>query len=146
MQRAHAVRGNFDRYCAGSKAPIRAAAKFCCCALHYGRVESRVTMRKAALLIGGLAFVAASVYGGNGEVRRSSRRIPGQYIVVLEASADTAGVENAVRNLRGAKVRHRYEKGVKGLALEINDADARELARDPRVQYVEEDATVSAAT
>ena len=103
-------------------------------------------MRKAALLIGGLALVAASVYGGNGEVRRSSRRIPGQYIVVLEAGADTASVENSVRNLKGAKVRHKYEKGVKGLALEISDADARELARDPRVQFVEEDATVAAAT
>ena len=121
-------------------------AKFCCCAVHCGRVESRVTMRKAVLLIGGLALVAANVFGGNGEVRRSSRRIPGQYIVVLEAGVSTASLENSVRNLRGAKVRHKYEKGVKGLALEMSDADARDLARDSRVQFVEEDATIAAAT
>ena len=102
-------------------------------------------MRKAALLFGGLALMTATVYGGNGDVRRSARRIPGQYIVVLEAGVETASVANSVR-VKGAKVRHTYEKGVKGLALEISDADAKDLARDARVQFVEEDSTVSAAT
>lgn len=102
-------------------------------------------MRKAALLFAGLAVVASAAYSGEGSVRRSARRIPGRYIVVLEKSADTATVANKVRNLKGARIRHTYERGVKGLALELSDADARMLAQDTRVQFVEEDATVTAA-
>ena len=100
-------------------------------------------MRRSALLFAGIALVATAAFSGDGNVRRSARHIPGRYIVVLESSADTATVANTVRNLKGARVRHTYERGVKGFALEISDADAQALARDSRVQFVEEDSTVS---
>ncbi|HUP44856.1 MAG TPA: S8 family serine peptidase [Thermoanaerobaculia bacterium] len=103
-------------------------------------------MRRTVMLFAGIALVASAAYSGDGNVRRSERGIAGRYIVVLEASADTATVANKVRNLKGAQIRHLYERGVKGLAVEISDDDARMLAKDSRVQFIEEDATISIAT
>jgi hypothetical protein len=102
-------------------------------------------MRRASLLFACLALAASAAYSGDGVVRRSAKRIPGRYIVVLQSSADTATVANTVRNLKGSRVRHTYERGLKGLAVEITEADARSLAGDVRVQFVEEDSTISAA-
>lgn len=102
-------------------------------------------MRRTASLFAVIALMATAAFSGDGNVRRSARRIPGRYIVVLEASADTAAVANTVHNLKGAQVRHTYERGLKGFALEISDADAQALARDSRVQFIEEDSTVATA-
>jgi subtilisin family serine protease len=104
------------------------------------------TMRRTTLLFACIALVATAAFSGEGNVRRSARRIPGRYIVVLEAGADTATVANTVHNIKGAQVRHTYERGLKGLSVEISDADAQVLARDARVQFVEEDATVAVAS
>jgi len=103
-------------------------------------------MRRSALLIAGFALMATAAFSGDGSVHRSARSIPGQYIVVLDSSADTATVANTVRNLKGGRVHHTYERGFKGLAVEISAADAQALARDSRVQFVEEDATVAIAS
>jgi subtilisin family serine protease len=103
-------------------------------------------MRRAALLFLGLAVVATTAFGGDGKVRRNKSRIPGRYVVVLENAADTATVASTVRNLHGGKVRRTYERGVKGFELEMTDAEAQVLAADVRVQFVEEDATVSASS
>ncbi|MGZ4778527.1 MAG: S8 family peptidase [Thermoanaerobaculia bacterium] len=65
---------------------------------------------------------------------------------MLESSADATAVASSVRNLKGSHIRHTYQRGFKGLAVELSDSDAQALARDVRVQFVEEDATVSAAT
>ncbi len=53
---------------------------------------------------------------------------------------------NTVRGLKDGHVRHTYDRGIKALTVEIADADAQALALDPRVQFVEEDSTISAAT
>jgi hypothetical protein len=100
-------------------------------------------MRRTALLFAGIALVAAAAFSGDGNVHRSARHISGRYIVVLDSSGDTATIANSVRNLNGARIHHIYERGFKGLAVEISDADAQALARDSRVRFVEEDATVS---
>jgi len=103
-------------------------------------------MRRSAFLFAGIALVASAAFSGEGSVHRSARHIPGRYIVVLASSADTATVANEVRNRNGARVHHTYARGFKGLAVEISDADAQALARDSRVQFVEEDATVAIAS
>jgi len=100
-------------------------------------------MNRSALSFAGIALVATAAFSGDGNVHRSARHIPGRYIVVLDSSADTATIANSVRNLNGAQVHNTYERGFKGLAVEISDADAQALARDPRVQFVEEDATLT---
>jgi subtilisin family serine protease len=66
--------------------------------------------------------------------------------VVLEPGVDTLAVANTVRNLKGGRVHNTYGRGLKGLAVEISDTDAQALARDARVQFVEEDATVAVAS
>ena len=105
-----------------------------------------VIMKRSATFFAGIALVAAAAFSGDGSVHRSTRHIPGRYIVVLDSSVDTATVANAVRNLNAARVNHIYERGFKGLAVEISDADAQALARDSRVQFIEEDATVAIAS
>jgi subtilisin family serine protease len=102
-------------------------------------------MRRSPFLLAGIVLVAATAFGGDGSVHRSARHIPGRYILVLDSSADTAAVANTVRGLNGARIHHTYARGLKGLAVEISDADAQALSRDARVQFVEEDATVDAA-
>lgn len=103
-------------------------------------------MKRSAYLFAGLVMIAATALGGNDNVHRSSKRIPGRYVVVLNAGADTATVASSVRNLNGGRVHRTYEKGFKGLAVEISDVDAQALAGDSRVQFVEEDATIDIAS
>ncbi|HKB80027.1 MAG TPA: S8 family peptidase [Thermoanaerobaculia bacterium] len=74
------------------------------------------------------------------------RHVPGRYIVVLKANSDASTIANSVRNAHGGRVDHTYQRGLKGLAVEMNDTDAQTLARDPRVDYVEEDAIITAAS
>src|SRR5690348_15816720 len=103
-------------------------------------------MRRSAWLFAGLALMATAAFSGEGSVHRNSHHIPGRYIVVFESGADAGTVGNAVRNLNSARIHRSYDKGVKGLAVELSDVDAQALANDPRVKYVEEDATVSATS
>ena len=102
-------------------------------------------MRRITLLFAGIALVASAAVSGEGNVRRSARHIPGRYIMVLQPGADATTVADTVRGFKGGRVRHTYQKGVQGLSFEMSDADAQSVARDPRVQFVEEDATISAA-
>src|SRR6266571_7660854 len=103
-------------------------------------------MKRSALLFATIVLTTTAVFGGDGSVHRSAKHIPGRYIVVLNPAADTATVANTVRNLNGGRVHNTYARGLKGLAVEISDADAQALARDSRVQFVEEDATVALAS
>jgi subtilisin family serine protease len=102
-------------------------------------------MRRTALLFAGIALVASAAYSGEGNVRRSARRIPGRFIVALEANADTATVAGKVRNLKSAKVHKTYGRGFKGFSLELSEEDAQALAKDVSVAFVEEDSTILAA-
>jgi aqualysin 1 len=107
------------------------------------------TMKRRALLFASMAVVATAAFGGDGNVHRSSKHVPGRYIVVLDPNADTATVSSSVRNFNGGRVHRTYDRGdrrFKALSVEINDADAQSLSRDARVQFVEEDATVTIAS
>ena len=90
-------------------------------------------------------MVAVVAIGGEGNVRRSKRHIPGRYIVVLEPGADSATVADTVRSLKNSRIRHTYALGLKGLDVELSDADAVTLAQDARVQFVEEDSIITGA-
>jgi subtilisin family serine protease len=103
-------------------------------------------MNKPVLSLAAIALMTTAAFGGTANVRRSARHIPGRYIVVLQPGADAAALAGALRGIAGARVHHTYAQGVKGFAVEIDDAGAQTLAADSRVQFVEEDATVSAAS
>lgn len=108
--------------------------------------EWQFTMMKSSLLIAGSTLLALTAFAGDGTVRRSANRVPGRYVVVLEPGANLDAVTSTVRTIKGARVHRTYGKGLKGLALEMSDADARQLSRDRRVLFVEEDSVVSAKT
>ncbi|MGZ8867728.1 MAG: hypothetical protein ACXW2P_05235, partial [Thermoanaerobaculia bacterium] len=71
-------------------------------------------MRRASLLFAAFALVASAAFSGDGQVRRSARRIPGRYIVAVNTGADAATVATSARALKGAQVRHTYKRGLKG--------------------------------
>jgi len=101
---------------------------------------------KSSALAAALTLAAMTLLGGDGRIKRDARHIPGQYVVVLESGASVANVAETVGKFNGAHIRHTYERGVKGFAIEMSDADAQQLSRDPRVQFVEEDSIVSTST
>ncbi len=100
---------------------------------------------KYAALLAGLALAATSAFGGDGTIRRSSHNVPDHYIVVLDSSVDAGSVASSLSASHRGRIHHTYERGIKGFAVEMSEADAVELSGDPRVQSVEEDSIVSAA-
>ena len=73
------------------------------------------------------------------------KRIPNQYIVVLKN--DVADVESEALRLARDFAGDRaggftYHKAIKGFSVRMPEAQAAKLADDPRVAFVEEDATV----
>lgn len=78
-------------------------------------------------------------------IRRSSRPIPGRYLV-LTRSGDAQTMRELAAAVRGrGRVRHVYGRAIRGFALEASEAVARALALDPAVASVEEDGLVAAA-
>nr|WP_246356684.1 S8 family serine peptidase [Pyxidicoccus fallax] len=82
--------------------------------------------------------------------------IPNRYIVVLKdvtdgvraeaARADAAEVAADLAKRHGAKVGHVYRHALRGFVAELDDARAQALREDPRVESVEPDTWVEAAS
>lgn len=82
---------------------------------------------------------------------------PGRYIVVLHATAarlsgesasalpTVAAVAGDIAASRGGRVRHAYERLLRGFAIDADDAALARVLADPRVAYVEEDGVVRGA-
>jgi subtilisin family serine protease len=74
--------------------------------------------------------------------------IEGSFLVVLKDSASPkSAVATTARKLtreHGGSVRAAWGHAVNGFAARMSDGEARELAADPRVAYVEQDVVVSA--
>ncbi|MBB5967347.1 S8 family serine peptidase [Planomonospora venezuelensis] len=103
-------------------------------------------------LLGGTSLAAhAGTAGKPGPVRKpAGQLISGQYIVVLKNG--TATTTTAVRkqagtltSRRGGKVARTFAAGIKGFTVRASEAQARLLAGDPAVAYVEQDARIHAS-
>jgi subtilisin family serine protease len=84
----------------------------------------------------------------NGTVERVADPIAGQYIVTLNTT-DPGAVDAYASDLaRGhhGRVLDTYPESLHGFAVEMSDGDAQQLAADPAVAAVEENAVVSIAT
>jgi subtilisin family serine protease len=92
-------------------------------------------------LSAGLAFA-----GGQGDLRKASKNpVKGSYIVVLEEDAeirDLPAVASEMAYKHFGRLGHVYERALRGFSVEMTEGQARALARDPRVAWVEEDAVV----
>jgi subtilisin family serine protease len=76
----------------------------------------------------------------------SAKPLPGQYIVVFKR--DVQDVPGAARQLAGkhrGRLKHTYTAALKGMAVELSDAEAAALRQDPEVRYVEQDQLARAA-
>lgn len=112
-------------------------------------------MRSTTVLIGSLSILLTASAVAAPIHRTSGQAIPGQYIVVLaDGVASTAGkpapnrpsLPDVARDLasRGkGVVGAEFENALAGFVFAGSESLAAELARDPRVAYVTEDAVVS---
>src|SRR5688572_12460261 len=102
-------------------------------------------MKRALPIVLSLLF-ALPVFAGpkKGEVRKSNKKIPEQYIIVLEPRVEDveAVADELVKMNRGRKG-HVYKRAIKGFSATLSEKQAEKIAEDPRVAYVEEDGEVS---
>jgi subtilisin family serine protease len=106
-------------------------------------------MKRALVALVCLLAIPVAFAGGpkKDKVHKAKNKIQNQYIVVLEdRSDDVASIADELSVKHRGKIKHLYDKALKGFAAEISDADAAALADDPRVKYVEEDGVVSLDT
>ncbi len=73
----------------------------------------------------------------------SSRRIPGQYIVVFHETSNTAQVAARLAAKHGATVRQTYTSALNGMSLSLSASAAAALAHEPEVASVEQDEIVT---
>ncbi len=134
---------------------------------HNGESTKKLTASLTALVLCAVTLLPAQVFGQNSDkvvppgARNSSpklkakfrrspaeKKIPDQYIVVL--NDDVEDVEQEAERLAiehgGSRYnQHTYRRVLKGYSVWMPEAQARKLAQDPRVDYVEEDQTVTAS-
>jgi Subtilase family/Peptidase inhibitor I9 len=109
-----------------------------------------MTRTSIVLLCGAVLMLAGSISSQAQKppadpVRRTSRPVRGQYLVRLNDNTDADAVAlQTVGAFRG-RLRHVFRHALQGFAVQLTDAAARTLARDPRVLLVEEDSFVSPA-
>src|SRR5438067_772109 len=103
-------------------------------------------MKRSLIALVCLLVIPAAFAGGpkKDKIHTAKNKINGQYIVVLEDRySDVAAIADELSVKHHGKLKHLYDKALKGFAAEISDADASALADDPRVKYVEQDSVVS---
>jgi len=118
---------------------------------HHTRPLSQ-TLTKAV----GLGLLALALVPANGAARtlapvtgtHQKTAIAGQYIVVMKKAAKTAARTGAKRAARanGARITHDYGAALKGFSAKLTPAALAKVRRDPGVDYIEADATVSEMT
>ena len=99
-------------------------------------------------LVAGTALVLSSVSATaapEGEIRNlgASNAVKDNYIVVLK-DISTSSVENLSAKY-GAKVKHSYKSALRGFSAQMSETQAKRLAADPAVAYVEQDGEVRAS-
>jgi subtilisin family serine protease len=69
--------------------------------------------------------------------------VPGSYIVALKASAAARTSVPSLAGKYGGSVKHTYSHALKGFAAHLSEAQAKRLAADPSVEYVQADTVVT---
>lgn len=84
---------------------------------------------------------ALEVFAGDGEIRRVGKPVPNQYIVVLNKGAsvpDIPTIASEIAREHGGKLRLVFRNVFEGFSVEMTEARAQAMSRDPRVLFVEE--------
>ncbi|MEU5694318.1 S8 family serine peptidase [Actinosynnema sp. NPDC020468] len=109
--------------------------------------SSRTTRAVGATLAAGTTFVltaalsAVTAHAAPGEIRGAGAEhaVKDSYIVVLK----DVNATDALSAKYQARVTHRYTSALRGFSATLNEEQARKLAADPAVEYVQQDAEVS---
>jgi subtilisin family serine protease len=91
----------------------------------------------AALFISGCDTSTPTTLTGQSKLRKATKPIKDQYIVVLKPSVDT---EKKSKEHLGKNPDKLYRKVLRGYASKMSEEKALEISKDPDVMYVEEDA------
>lgn len=116
-------------------------------------------MKKLALLI--VAALVGSVLLFNGpvssqgwkeKVRKNAKKIPNNYVVVLDDAVIGERGDNSIAGYMAddmarmyhGKLTHVYKHALNGFSVEMSEADAEAMSQDYRVRFVEEDGVMTA--
>lgn len=97
----------------------------------------------AILLSATMLSVPTASYAakGDGAIHSSNHPISGQYVVVL--NDNTTNVPSVVNDVAGSgKVLATYKSALKGFAIKTSAKEAKRIANDPNVAYVQQDGIV----
>jgi len=104
-------------------------------------------MSRSRALVGFVClFAAVSLFAREeGRIRRSERRVPDQYIVMLsnEAAGPAGETASALARRYQGRILHIYDTAIRGFAVEMTEAAALRLSGDARVELVEEDSSAT---
>jgi subtilisin family serine protease len=97
------------------------------------------------LLLLALVVGASSASAGEFLQTQGPNRVPGQYIVVFDEEVQPANFGRRIAEAHGGQVRVSWETAIRGAAISgLTEQQARAIARNPHVLWVEEDGLVSA--
>ncbi|HKV11415.1 MAG TPA: S8 family serine peptidase [Thermoanaerobaculia bacterium] len=106
---------------------------------------------RTSMVLAGLCLVTLSYSVRAGELIQGENAVKDRYIVVLKAgiarrpdSAPAPGlsvaeVVNGLAQFHGGRPERVYEHALQGAVLAMTEAQARSMAKDPRVAYIEQD-------
>ncbi|MDI3417579.1 S8 family peptidase [Streptomyces luteolus] len=103
----------------------------------------------AVLLAAGMQFVGSPAHSAaapTGDVRLAPEQtaIANSWIVVLkDGTTSTPSVANQLTRRGNGRLSHVFRTAVNGFSAKMTQAQARKVAADPRVAYVEQDAKVA---
>lgn len=102
-----------------------------------------------------LVYLTPSVFAASDtanpqKIRKVSKKIPGEYIVVLKDNISKPKIEQVADELvsthgKGGKILNYYKHALKGFSVELTEKEAIALSNDPNVDYIEENGEVHTA-
>ncbi|MDA0169456.1 S8 family peptidase [Solirubrobacter taibaiensis] len=101
----------------------------------------------AGLFMAGAFAGTASATEGQIRGENAKNAIEDSYIVVLDSDVTKSKAPTVINTLtdeHDADLNYRYTSSVQGFAAEMSEAEAKDLANDPNVAYVEQNRKVSA--
>jgi len=117
---------------------------------HVRLLRRTAVLGLAAVSAAALAFTNAGVAAAEGEVLGADRAdaVPGSYIVALRDSASpralSASAADSLVGKYGGQVRTTWQHALNGFHASLTAAQARRIAADPRVDFVQADLPVKA--
>jgi subtilisin family serine protease len=105
-------------------------------------------MKRLVAVVIALSFATTLAAANPNKFKKSEKKIPEQYIVVLndDIVTNVAGLADDLSRKHAGVLEHVYDRALKGFSVRMTEGMAKKLADNPLVQFVEEDAEVSLET